>query len=111
MRKSGETLERLVHGLFLAAGLVTVGCVLLITAYLAISGLPSIQEIGFWEFLFGDTRTSTAAEPKFGILPFLLTSVSGMAGAMLIGVSVGFFSAVYLAKATPRGAKRRWSTP
>ena len=102
MRRNGGTLEGLVHGLFLAAGLVTVGCVLLITAYLAVSGLPAIREIGLWEFLFGDTWASTAAEPKFGILPFLLTSVSGMAGAMLIGVPVGFFTAVYLAKAAPK---------
>lgn len=102
MRKNGGTLEGLVHGLFLAAGLVTVGCVLLITVYLAVSGLPAIREIGLWEFLFGDTWASTAAEPKFGILPFLLTSVSGMAGAMLLGVPIGFFTAVYLAKAAPK---------
>lgn len=105
MRKNGETLERLVHGLFLAAGLVTVGCVLLITVYLVLSGLPAIREIGLWEFLFGDTWASTAAEPRFGILPFLLTSVYGMAGAMVIGVPVGFFTAVYLAKAAPKGVK------
>lgn len=102
MRKGEGRLETLVHGLFLATGLVTVGCVLLITVYLIGSGLPAIREIGLREFLFGDVWASTAEEPKFGILPFLLTSVSGMAGAMVIGVPVGFFSAVYLAKAAPR---------
>lgn len=105
MGKDEERLETLVHGLFLAAGLVTVGCVLLITVYLIVSGLPAILEIGLWEFLFGDVWASTAAEPKFGILPFLLTSVSGMAGAMVMGVPIGFFTAVYLAKAAPRKVK------
>lgn len=105
MKKGEGRLETLVHGLFLAAGLVTVGCVLLITVYLVISGLPAIREIGLWEFLFGDTWASTAAEPKFGILPFLLTSISGMAGAIAIGVPVGFFSAVYLAKMAPKQIK------
>lgn len=102
MRKGERRLETLIHGLFLAAGLVTVGCVLLITVYLIISGIPAIREIGLWEFLLGDTWASTSAEPRFGILPFLLTSVSGMAGAIVIGVPVGFFSAVYLAKAAPQ---------
>ncbi len=101
----GRVLERAVHGAFLALGLVTVGCVLLITVYLIVSGLPAIREIGLWEFLFGDTWASTAAEPKFGILPFLLTSVYGMAGAMVIGVPVGFFTAVYLSKAAPKPVK------
>ena len=101
----GRVFERAVHGAFLALGLVTVGCVLLITVYLIVSGLPAIRQIGLGAFLFGDTWASTATEPKFGILPFLLTSVSGMAGAMVIGVPIGFFAAVYLAKAAPRGVK------
>ena len=105
MQEKKQAVERLVHGLFLAMGLVTVGCVLLITVYLVLSGLPAIREIGLWEFLFGDTWASTASEPKFGILPFLLTSISGMAGAMIIGVPIGFFTAVYLAKAAPGGVK------
>lgn len=105
MQGQKQAVERLVHGLFLVMGLVTVGCVLLITVYLVLSGLPAIWEIGLWEFLLGDTWASTAAEPKFGILPFLLTSVSGMAGAMVIGVPIGFFTAVYLAKAAPKGIK------
>lgn len=105
MQRQKQTAERLVHGVFLVMGLVTVGCVLLITVYLVLSGIPAIREIGLVDFLFGDTWASTAAEPKFGILPFLLTSVTGMAGAMVIGVPVGFFTAVYLAKAAPRGVK------
>lgn len=105
MQGQKQTVERLVHGLFLVMGLVTVGCVLLITVYLIVSGLPAIREIGLREFLFGDTWASTASEPKFGILPFLLTSISGMAGAMVIGVPIGFFTAVYLAKAAPKGVR------
>lgn len=105
MEKQKQTFERLVHGFFLVMGLVTVGCVLLITVYLVFSGIPAIREIGLVEFLFGDTWASTAAEPKFGILPFLLTSISGMAGAIAFGVPVGFFTAVYLAKAAPKGIK------
>ena len=105
MGKQKQVFEGLVHGLFLVMGLVTVGCVLLITVYLVLSGLPAIRTIGLRDFLFGDTWASTAAEPKFGILPFLLTSVYGMAGAMVIGVPIGFFTAVYLAKAAPKGIK------
>ena len=96
--KKNRLFENIVHGIFLILGLITVGCVLLITVYLIISGIPAIREIGLFNFLFGKEWASTAAEPKYGILPFILTSVYGTAGAILIGVPIGFFTAVYLSK-------------
>lgn len=96
--KKNRLFENIVHGIFLILGLITVGCVLLITIYLIISGVPAIKEIGLVEFLFGKEWASTAAEPKYGILPFILTSVYGTAGAILIGVPLGFFTAVFLSK-------------
>ena len=96
--KKNKVFETAVHGVFLLLGLITVGCVLLITVYLIVSGLPAIREIGLKDFLFGQEWASTAKEPKFGILPFILTSVCGTAGAIVIGVPVGFFTAVYLSK-------------
>ena len=105
MKKKSNLLESIIHGVFLILGLITVGCVLLITIYLVISGIPAIREIGLVEFLFGDTWTPTAAEPQYGILPFILTSIAGTAGAILIGVPIGFFTAVYLAKKAPKRVK------
>lgn len=99
--KSKKFLENVVHGVFLILGLITVGFVLLITVYLIISGIPAIKEIGLTEFLFGQTWESTAVEPKFGVLPFILTSVYGTAGAILLGVPVGFLTAVFIAKFAP----------
>lgn len=100
-KRSRQVLETAIHGVFLLLGLITVGCVLAITVYLVLSGIPAIREIGLWNFLFGKEWASTAADPKFGILPFLLTSVYGTAGAILLGVPAGFLTAVYLAKAAP----------
>lgn len=97
MRKK-NAIEHTVHGIFLIIGLITVGCVAVITAYLVISGIPAIREIGLKEFLLGKEWASTADEPKFGILPFILTSIYGTAGALALGVSVGFFTAVYISK-------------
>ena len=102
MRKN-QFIEKVIHGVFLLLGLITVGCVLLITVYLVISGIPAIREIGLIDFLFGKEWASTASEPKYGILPFILTSVYGTAGAILIGVPIGFMTAVYLSKlASPK---------
>ena len=95
-------MEDVVHGVFLLLGLVTVGCVLLITVYLVISGLPAIGKIGLGRFLFGAQWASTAADAKFGILPFILTSIYGTCGAIVIGVPIGFLTAVYLSKMAPR---------
>ena len=97
-KRIGKMLELVMHGIFLVLGLITVGCVLLITVYLVISGIPAIRRIGLVPFLFNNTWASTAATPSFGILPFILTSIYGTAGAILLGVPVGFFTAVYLAK-------------
>ena len=105
MKKKSNLLEHIVHGIFLILGLITVACVLAITIYLVVSGIPAIKEIGLIDFLFGEKWASTAAEPAYGILPFILTSVYGTAGAILIGVPIGFLTAVYLAKAAPKKVK------
>ena len=100
-----QSLETIIHGVFLFLGLIAVGCVLLITIYLLVSGIPAIRQIGLRDFLFGSTWASTAANPQFGILPFLLTSIYGTAGAILLGVPIGFLAAVYLAKLAPPAVK------
>ena len=105
MKKKHNILESMIQGAFLLMGLITVGCVLLITVYLIISGIPAIRQIGLFDFLFGDTWAPTAAQPQYGILPFILTSIAGTAGAILIGVPIGFFTAVYLAKKAPKQVK------
>ncbi len=91
------------HVIFLALGFTAVACVALITGYLVVSGIPAIKEIGLKEFLLGKEWASTATEPKYGILPFLLTTLYGTMGAVVLGVPVGFFAAVYVAKlASPK---------
>ena len=96
--KTKNLIENIVHGIFLVLGLVTVASVLMITVYLIVSGIPAIKEIGLGDFLLGKKWASTAATPSYGILPFILTSIYGTAGAICLGVPVGFMAAVYLAK-------------
>ena len=95
-------------GVLLAAcALAAVVFLLLIALYLILAGLPAIRKAGLGEFLLGTVWDSTNAEaPRFGILPMLLTSLWGAAGAVVLGVPVGFFTAVYLAKAAPRPLAR-----
>lgn len=101
-KHSTVDLELIARYFFLIFGLINIALVLLISVYLIIAGLPAIAKVGLIDFLFGDTWASTAAEPKFGILPFILTSFYGTAGAIVIGLPLGFFCAVYLAKLAPR---------
>ena len=104
-RRRRRAFEFAVHAVFLLLGLITVGFVLLITVYLVISGIPAIREIGIVPFLFGKVWASTAktSEPSYGILPFILTSIYGTAGAIVLGVPIGFLTAVFLAKiASPK---------
>ncbi|MGI5831754.1 MAG: phosphate ABC transporter permease subunit PstC [Thermoguttaceae bacterium] len=105
IKSKKKALETAVHGVFLIMGLITVCFVLLITVYLIISGIPAIWEIGLIKFLFGTKWASTAAENSYGILPFVLTSVYGTAGAIIVGVPIGLMTAVYLAKVAPPKVK------
>ena len=91
--------EKGMNVLFFLCGAVAVLFVLFISVYLIVSGIPAIREIGLADFLFGQVWKSTAKEPQFGILPFILTSVYGTAGAIVVGVPIGFLTAVYLSKA------------
>lgn len=93
-----QTMEHIIHGIFLLLGMITVGCVLVIMVYLVISGIPAIREIGVFDFLLGEEWASTAAEARYGILPFILTSIYGTLGAIMLGVPIGFMTAVYLSK-------------
>mgnify|MGYP002518387198 FL=1 len=105
MKNKQKTAETIIQGIFLILGLITVGCVLLITVYLVISGIPAIRKIGLANFLFGTKWASTAEDASYGILPFILTSIYGTAGAIAIGVPIGFLTSVYLAKAAPAKIK------
>lgn len=101
MKQKLRPLEVFMNLLFFVCGLIAVVFVLFISIYLIVSGLPAIREIGLVDFLFGTEWASTATEPKFGILPFILTSIYGTAGAIVLGVPVGFMTAVFLAKVAP----------
>ena len=96
--KTNQLLEKIIHIFFFLVGMITVGCVLLISVYLVISGLPAMGEIGLLPFLFGKTWASTSSPAQYGILPFILTSIYGTFGAILLGVPIGFFTALYLSK-------------
>ena len=102
MMKEKHLIERVMNVLFFLCGITAIGCVALITVYMVISGLPAIGKIGLMDFLFGTRWASTAADPAYGILPFILTSIYGTCGAILIGVPVGVLTAVFLSKVAPR---------
>ena len=97
-----NAIEKVMNAIFFVCGMIAIGCVVLITIYMLVSGLPAIFEIGPADFLFGTVWKSTAKEPSFGILPFILTSIWGTAGAALIGVPIGLLTAVFLSKVAPR---------
>ena len=99
--KVKHVIERVMNTVFFICGMVSIAAVLLITIYMVIAGLPAILEIGPIDFLFGQVWQSTAADPQFGILPFILTSIYGTAGAIVIGVPIGLCTAIFLSKLAP----------
>ncbi|MCI5929610.1 MAG: phosphate ABC transporter permease subunit PstC [Pseudoflavonifractor capillosus] len=95
-------MELVMNGVFFFCGIVAIVFVLFISIYLIVSGLPAIMKIGLVDFLFGQTWASTAKDPQFGILPFILTSIYGTAGAVVLGVPVGLMTAIFISKVAPK---------
>ncbi len=102
MKKLQKTWEIIMQKIFFLCGMAAIVIVLLIAGYVTVAGLPAILEIGPIEFLFGTVWESTSANPKFGILPFILTSIWGTIGALIIGVPIGILTALFLSKMAPR---------
>lgn len=98
VKKTTHALDRIMNAIFIICGFLAVVLVVVITVYLIVSGIPAIKEIGVFKFLFGTVWKSTGENPSYGILPFILTSVFGTFGAMLIGFPLGLLCAVCIAK-------------
>ena len=95
--------ESVMHAVLLLCALTVIGYVILISAYLILSGIPAIGTIGLREFLFGTVWAPTnATEAGFGILPMILTSLYGTFAAAALGVPIGILAAIYIAKLAPR---------
>lgn len=98
MKKTANFIEKSMNAIFTFCGFLAVGFVILITGFLCVSGTPAIGKIGITDFLFGTEWASTAAVPSYGILPFILTSVYGTFGAIIIGVPLGLMCAIFVSK-------------
>lgn len=98
LKKTADFFEKSMNAVFTFCGFLAVAFVLIITGFLIVSGIPAIKEIGITDFLFGTKWASTANPPSYGILPFILSSVYGTAGAIIIGVPIGLMCAIFLAK-------------
>lgn len=92
------------NAVFAVCGSAVLAFVAVITAFLLISGIPAIREIGIVQFLFGRIWSPTSANPGYGILPFILSSVFGTLGAIIIGVPIGLMCAVFISKFAPKRA-------
>ena len=105
-RTPAEWLEAVMNFIFFLCGMLAVGCVVLITVYMVISGVPAIHKISFFKFLLGTKWASTATEPLFGILPFILSSIYGTQTARrrsVFSTSATRFAAASRSVITPFG--------
>jgi len=98
IKKAANFIEKSMNIIFTFCGFLAVAFVILITGFLCFSGMPAIGKIGITDFLFGRSWASTATPPSYGILPFILTSVYGTLGAIIIGVPIGILCAIFVAK-------------
>lgn len=96
-----SAVERAAEIIFIACGLLAVVAVFSITLYMIISGTPALFKVGVPEILFGTVWKPTGNPASFGILYVILTSIVGTFLAILIGVPIGLFTAIFLAEVAP----------
>ncbi len=92
--------EKIMQGVFLLSACISIAAVAVICVFLFANGFPAIAEIGIGEFLLG--QSWKPLENKFGIFPMIVGSIYVTAGAILIGVPLGVFCAVFMAKFCPK---------
>lgn len=97
-KKNKAVVERAAQAIFTVCASFAILAVAAITLYMIISGTPAAFKVGLKEILFGTVWAPTAAEPSYGILYVILTSIVGTALAVLIGVPIGLLTAVFLAE-------------
>ncbi len=102
MKSSKDIIERVMAIVFLVCGIIAIAAVFAICVYMFISGVPAITQIGITEMLFSSVWEPTAAEPHFGILYIILTSIVGTMMAIIIGVPISVLTAVFLAEIAPK---------
>ena len=100
--KNKSIVEIIAHIIFVVCALVAVMAVFAITAYMIINGSPALFKVGIREILFNTKWAPAAAEPHFGILYVILTSIVGTFAAILLGVPVALLTAVFLAEVAPK---------
>lgn len=101
-RKSKSIVENVAEIIFIACACLAILAVFSITLYMIISGTPALFKVGILDILFGTVWKPTAEPPMFGILYVILTSVVGTFLAILIGVPIGLFTAIFLAEVAPK---------
>ncbi|MCM1114694.1 MAG: phosphate ABC transporter permease subunit PstC [Clostridium sp.] len=101
LKNTADLIEKAIKFIFTVCGFLVIAFVLMITVFLVINGLPAIKEIGFSDFFLNTKWASTAAPASYGILPFVMSSVYGTLGAVIIGVPIGIMCAVFIAKSAP----------
>ncbi len=91
--------EQIMHAVFLISACISIAAVVTICVFLFANGVPAIAEIGAFDFILG--QKWKPLENQFGIFPMIVGSIYVTAGAILIGVPIGIFCAVFMAKFCP----------
>jgi phosphate transport system permease protein len=104
--KSNAIKEKVMRWVFALSALTAILAVGLICLFLLTGGLPGMARIGVFNFLFGTRWFPGNVPQEFGILPMIVGSLYVTAGAVILGVPIGLFSAVFMAKFCPKSAYR-----
>lgn len=93
-------IEQTMRFVFLAAACVSIAATITICIFLFANGVPAMLKIGLKNFIFG-LKWKPSID-LYGIFPMIVGSITVTLGALILGVPLGLFTAVFLARYCPK---------
>ena len=104
--------------MFTIAAMICVIAVIAIFGFMLVKSLPAFRKIGFFNFVFGDNWSpdrldkydDASLSGTYGVFKMIIGTLAATVGALVIGGTLGYFTAVFIAFYCPERLKKIFSS-
>lgn len=116
--KTANFKEKAGKTVFTIAAMICVIAVIAIFGFMLVKSLPAFRKIGFFNFVFGDNWSpdrldkydDASLSGTYGVFKMIIGTLAATVGALVIGGTLGYFTAVFIAFYCPERLKKIFSS-
>lgn len=116
--KTANFKEKAGKTVFTIAAMICVIAVVAIFGFMLVKSLPAFRKIGFFNFVFGDNWSpdrldkydDASLSGTYGVFKMIIGTLAATVGALVIGGTLGYFTAVFIAFYCPERLKKIFSS-